>query len=156
MTAAGVLIILDLTLFAISLLGAGLFLVPRLRQAIGKKLVLTSVLCVGAAVTLYFLVVPHEQVFLFNPQIDTVYATGYTDARFLQVEPGMTRAAVTRLIGQPLDSSAAGSQADEEEYKLHYSRDGACSWGDFAWKDASITMSRKGHVLYTSRAMVED
>jgi hypothetical protein len=156
MTAAGILIILDLTLFVISLLGAGLFPVPRLRQAIGKKLVLTSVICVGAGVTLYLLVVPHEQVFLFNPQIDTMYATGYTDARFLQVKPGMTRATVTRLIGQPLDSCAAESQADEKEYKLNYSRDGACSWGDFAWEDASITMSRNGHVLYTSHAMIED
>jgi hypothetical protein len=83
--------------------------------------------CVAALLLVRFL--QPEQLFPFNPAIDTSFATGYTEAGFDAITEGMPAGEVIALIGEPLskrDGPYGGTI-------WQYSADGAFRWWDFAW-----------------------
>ena len=78
----------------------------------------------------FVLVFPGLEFFCpFYPSIDTEYAPGYTDRGFARIQPGMAETEVIALVGNPL---YANRVEDVGEF-WHYSTDGKCTFGDFAW-----------------------
>jgi outer membrane protein assembly factor BamE (lipoprotein component of BamABCDE complex) len=63
----------------------------------------------------------------FYPAIDTTYATGFSDQKFSQIKLAMTKAEVQDALGIPL-----GVQSSSQGELWSYTRDGKCSWGDWA------------------------
>ena len=82
----------------------------------------------------------------FYPSIDTEYAPGYTDRGFFRIRPGMTEAQVRSLIGEPFYTNEVWSYnpPGEDEYDgvyWHYSDDGKCTFGDFAWLQRNVVFT---------------
>ncbi len=84
---------------------------------------------------------PPEGVMIFNPNVDTRFAQDFTEHSFEQAALGMSSNEVVDLLGQPLrvsqydrDNSWPGKPSEV----WFYTGDGACSWGDFAWKGRAI------------------
>jgi len=100
-----------------------------------------------------FAYAPPEGIFLFNPGIDTRYAPGFSEQAFAQVRVGMPEIEVRQLLGEPL--SAFPGHDREYDYILSYTGDGACSWGDFAWKHRWVKI-REGRVQGVDRGWSYD
>ena len=91
---------------------------------------------------------PPEGKLLFYSDIDTRFAPDYSDAQFSQVRVGMTTGVVRRLLGEPsfrvyLTDVPYEHESDDLWF---YACDGACTWGDFAWR-APIVGFRGGIVV---------
>jgi hypothetical protein len=101
----------------------------------------------------------------FNPGIDTVYAAGFSEARFDDVHPGMSAVEVRRLLGPPLHKSAPLYKSYPPRLMTQHSRaveawsytgDGACTWGDFAWLGRYVYFDENGLVTETERRINRD
>lgn len=161
MSVTLVSILADLLLLIASLVMASLLVWPRLRNSNGKGL-LTGALSSGLlCIALFVLVVPHEQVFIFNPRIDTVYAAGFTPAKFSRVQAGMAKPDVVNILGEPFEINRFYSSGEEPSngtpaFVMNYSRDGGSQWGDFAWELKGVALDRNERVMYTYTTMIED
>jgi hypothetical protein len=84
------------------------------------------------------------------PSIDTVYAPGFTNAAFERVKVGMSKEEVRNLIGRPLDthpySSRHPAYHERGDEVWNYTRDGACTWSDWAWLSREVIF-RNGRVV---------
>lgn len=77
-----------------------------------------------------------ELYFYLNPDIDTVYAEGFSWRSLNEVKKGMSVDEVERLLGKPLDYVDLGGFGGE---CYEYSTDGKCGrWCDFAWISARV------------------
>ena len=90
--------------------------------------------------------VPSETVFVLNPSIDTWTPPGFSRSAFLRIEPGLNEAQVIDLVGEPPWRSEPHNPRAEFDRSWGYSRDGACSWCDAAWRSYSVYF-RDGAVL---------
>lgn len=111
----------------------------------------SAVIICGIWVGLLFLVMfpaPPEGKFIFKPDIDTRFADGYSDAAFATVAIGMNVSDVLALLGEPISTyeSANWSFPGDAKTLWWYASDGACAWGDFAWR-APIIGIRDGVVV---------
>ena len=110
------------------------------RKAQPRMLVFVSALLIfGVCVGLLFLLMfpaPPEGKLIFKPDIDTCFADGYSDAAFASVTIGMAASDVLALLGEPMSTQERSSwpYPGDAETLWWYSSDGACSWGDFAWR----------------------
>ena len=66
---------------------------------------------------------------MYSPLIDTEHSETFNPYNVPKVRTGMTREEVIQLIGEPLY---------ERENTMHFTDDGACSFGDFAWYELWI------------------
>ena len=81
---------------------------------------------------LYFIAFWDEDIFVLNPEIDTVFAGNFSKDKYEQVTKGMSTNDVIAIIGQPLSIDRTQKNMGYEEWS--YSCDGALgSWGDKAW-----------------------
>ena len=76
-----------------------------------------------------------------SPSIDTHYADGFSEKTFAQVRVGMTKEQVLELLGAPLGDPSA--QANSQ---WNFTRDGKCSWTDWAWLGRTIVF-KDGRVV---------
>ncbi len=87
-------------------------------------------------ITLAFIFFP-ERKFIFDPLIDTKFSTPHTFKNFKDVTVGMDTIQVEELIGRPMSRSFSVKYSKCKNVTnsnlFNYSKDGACSWGDFAW-----------------------
>lgn len=113
--------------------------------------VLAALIGFGAVAAVLFAFLPGESYNYIWPSIDTVYAAGFSERAFSQVTTGMQASAVLQLLGPPLDKQLRTN--DEETW--YYSRDGRCSWGDFAWLARTITL-REGRVISVEKRVYYD
>jgi len=88
---------------------------------------------------------------VFWPSIDTVYSKGFSEKAFSQVSPGMSKADVLQLLGEPL---GIDEHHDRDE-TWWYSNDGRCWFGDFAWLGRSVTFTNSV-VMLTERKIYYD
>ena len=72
--------------------------------------------------------IPCESYNYIYPNIDTTYATGYTERGFSEIATGMHMQRVEQILGTPLIAWTNKSHA-----AWYYTKDGKCAWGDFAW-----------------------
>lgn len=77
-----------------------------------------------------------EDYFPLCPSIDTVFASGYSEANFDLVVKGMTREEVVNLLGRPFTIQ----KYSDRKIRYDFSHDGACAWlgCDFAWLGRSV------------------
>ncbi len=132
------------------------------------RLVTLLVVAIGLYVGIIFFVL--EQVFPFYPEIDTEFAANFSKPKFETVRVGMSAEQVEALLGKPFTRTDGGSGGcwdgsrarfselfDSSELMPEiplppqsvemespevwtYSKDGACSWFDFAWLEYRIEM----------------
>jgi hypothetical protein len=109
-----------------------------------KRTVLLAVATIPLLILLFIALWAYgrmEAYCFFNPDIDTEYATGFSEERFAMAEIGMSGVAVEAILGKPMEVSN-GPNGKEIWW---YSRDGKCWWGDFAWKGRALVFSN--HVV---------
>jgi hypothetical protein len=78
----------------------------------------------------------------FRPDIDTIFACGYSDEKFDRLGEGASAAEVRRLLGEPLAESHDLDGATVWWYTAH----GKCTWGNFAWLGRAVRI-RAGVVV---------
>jgi hypothetical protein len=110
-----------------------------------KRTIFNGILVVSTMILVPFGFEPPEGKFIFNPDIDTHYTTGYTETHFQEIAAGMTEKQVAALWGEPFSKITVDSNKDYDTVWL-YTNDGACSWGDFAWKRKQIEL-KNGFVV---------
>ena len=95
------------------------------------KTLKTSVqLAAIAAVLFLFWCYSHSESYcIFYPNIDTHYASGYSETAFGKVVTGMTYQAVQDLLGSPLH----GHTNKDASVRWCYTDDGNALCGDWAW-----------------------
>lgn len=93
---------------------------------------LLVVMLTAVVVSLGYLLVPEAYCF-FNPSIDTHYTAGFSERKFAEVRAGMTREEVIALLGEPF-----GGSAERASSRWSYTRDGKCTWKDWAWLGREI------------------
>lgn len=77
----------------------------------------------------------HMEVYcFFCPSIDTTFSKAFSEESFSQVRPGMPKADVLKMLGEPL---SIVEHPDQDE-TWWYSQDGRCRFGDFAWLGRSV------------------
>jgi hypothetical protein len=91
---------------------------------------------------LLFFPAPPEGKFPIYSDIDTRFAPGYTDQRFDLVSVGMSESNVVAILGQPMyrQERSRWPFPGDADFLWWYSQDGACSWGDYAWRAPIIGM----------------
>jgi hypothetical protein len=75
------------------------------------------------------------------PYIDTKFAADFSKKKFNLVNLGIKYNEVKNLIGAPLEFSEKmlpKTQNTSASFIASYSRDGKCTWSDFAWKSFDI------------------
>jgi outer membrane protein assembly factor BamE (lipoprotein component of BamABCDE complex) len=98
-----------------------------------------------------FAFVPCENYNYIYPSIDTKFAPGFSEHGFSQITTGMQASVVMQILGAPLYQ---GPNNDDTE-TWAYTRDGKCSWGDFAWLGREITF-RDGQVILVVKRVYYD
>jgi hypothetical protein len=134
----------------------------------GMRLVTLLVVAIGLYVAIIFFAV--EQVFPFYPEIDTQFSANFSKSKFEAVSAGMSAKEVEALLGEPFTRTEGGwggcwdgsrarlsewldtsegsfeiplppESLEKESLEVwSYSKDGACSWFDFAWLEYRIEM----------------
>jgi hypothetical protein len=87
------------------------------------------------------------------PGIDTCYAAGYSEDAFDRIPGGGTRDDVRKLLGAPLYIQAESVPNGTEIW--HYTGDGKCTWGDWAWLVRTVTFEN-GRVVATEKRIAND
>jgi hypothetical protein len=106
--------------------------------------------CFGAVLTLMWFYT--ESYFPLYPLIDTQLPQGFSEQKFEQIAPGMTKAEVAAILpGSP----EMGSIYWQESYWL-YGNDGGCGWCDMAWIGFGIQFDETGNVASTERSVYRD
>jgi hypothetical protein len=113
-----------------------LIIKKRIRHTSLKGTILNIALVVITMIFVPFGITPPEGKFIFNPDIDTLYSSGYSDRQFKKVSIGMNEEEVMELLGEPFHKNTVDWAADFNVIWL-YSGDGASSH-DFAWKRKQI------------------
>ena len=73
-----------------------------------------------------------EDICLFYPEIDTIFAPNFSKEKFKKIQIGMSKQDVRRIAGDPLGVSVSRCGEFVEEWG--YSRDGTLgAFGDKAW-----------------------
>jgi hypothetical protein len=93
------------------------------------------------------------------PYIDTQLASTFKIEDWEKVKIGMKRNQVDSLFGAPLSSNLGRltSEAPLTTYaEMHYSMDGKCSFGDFAWRSFDVYLDSTDTVIATSSKWWED
>lgn len=80
-----------------------------------------------------------------KPDIDTVYAPNFTQAKFDSIKPGLDSVQVISLLGQPLERQ----QLDNSQCLWYYTNDGKCTFGDYAWLGREVYINANGKVVQT-------
>jgi len=103
---------------------------------------------IGTSLHFFLGLVPPEGKFLLYPDIDTEFAPGYTDESYVSIKIGMTESNVVKFLGTPMSTQERSSWPfpGDADIIWWYSSDGACSWGDFAWR-APIVGFKNGVVV---------
>jgi hypothetical protein len=102
-----------------------------------KKIVLSILFVITLPMTLLSYT-PPEGIFPFNPDIDTKYTPGYSEAKFKQIIAGMTKNDVLSILGEPFSKSKVDWDWANVDNIWLFTSDGACSWSDFAWKRKQV------------------
>ncbi len=85
-----------------------------------------------SSLVVFFLISGGETVHLLRPDIDTVYAPGYSHEALSKIRPEDTKEQVLAALGPPLE---------KREAVWFYSGDGAWDTGDAAWRAVTIEFS---------------
>lgn len=93
-----------------------------------------------------------ESYFLFYPLIDTTKSEKFTLRNFDKIEPGMTRAQVRTLIGDPVEN--AGQYGEPCEGQT--SDNAAPFLYDFAWLASSVCYDESDKVIATKKMWIPD
>ncbi len=115
-----------------------------------------------------------ETIFKFNPEIDTLLSSKLVKDQFALINAGMDRNEVVKLLGEPFEKHeylpGSGSCWNGESNNIgdfnlgfnfpsietlqeeiwSFSKDGACSWFDFAWLEYRVVFL-DGIVVRTER-----
>ena len=120
-----------------------------------------------------------ESIFSLDPEIDTLFTENFSKENYVKIKTGMTKDEVLRLLGKPFEEQlyASGGACLQEsqsifsigdfmapieinfqlpsldsplEDTLSYSKDGACSWFDFAWLEYKVILI-DGSVIRTEQ-----
>ena len=118
--------------FALAFLAARRIAPPSKPVGIGVFVLFTALAALHFGIGLE----PPEGKFIFYPDIDTAFAPGYSNQAFAEVAIGMTESNVLSRLGQPASRQEKSSWSfpGDAQTLWWYSHDGACSWGDFAWR----------------------
>lgn len=126
------------------------FVVAKLQTSPSKLVYISTFLVFGILVGLCFIVVlVPEGKFIFYPDIDTYFASGYSNEAFDSITNGMTELQVKKLLQEPLYKSEYGADnhfPGKPDAVWFYTGDGACSWADFAWRSRAVCF-RNGVVV---------
>ena len=125
--------------------------VPRRLPWSWPRVLMVLALSLAGLFALLDLVGGGERRSLLWPGIDTHYAPGYSEQAFSTIKPGMTRAQVDALMTRPL----AITQVSPDTVRYHYTSDGKCPWGDFAWKGREV-LFKNGVVVEIYRDWYHD
>jgi outer membrane protein assembly factor BamE (lipoprotein component of BamABCDE complex) len=106
---------------------------------VGVLVAIAGYLCVGM-----------ESYCLIYPGIDTHYTQGFSQRKFAKVQPGMTKAEVLNLLGEPIGGPEAVASSH-----WSYTRDGKCRWADWAWLGREIVFADDRVVEAISRVYYE-
>ncbi len=83
---------------------------------------------------------------LFDPYIDTTFATNYSPEKFEKIEIGMTVNDVIKIVGEPL--RIGQSYKDTLNKTYDYTKDGKNHHGDFAWYNSSLEIDTNKRVIF--------
>lgn len=115
-------------------------------------------------IAFFILILFPEQYFTPAPAIGTTFAKGYDEARFDQIQPGMSRDEVIALLGDPLEKMTlvgGGMMVALEQGERNtsmpagsaemwsYSQDGGIGIWDFAWLGRYVYFDDAGKVTGT-------
>jgi hypothetical protein len=119
--------------------------IRRQFEDLRQPLIVVTVSCV----ILYALLLysKSEMVFIFDPWIDTNMSPGFSEKAFQKVKVEMSEQEVVRFLGQPLNKV----QKESGDVEWWFTRDGKCSWGDFAWMARVLVLSN--HVVVEVHSM---
>ena len=94
-----------------------------------------------------------ESYFPLYPTIDTQLPLGFSEEKFTQIKPGMTRTEVAAVLpGSPEPESLPWN-----ETTWQYGNDGGCNgWCDLAWIGFSIGFDPAGRVTDLERSIYMD
>ncbi|HLP90977.1 MAG TPA: hypothetical protein VK184_20630 [Nostocaceae cyanobacterium] len=92
-----------------------------------------------------------ESEFFLNPLIDTQLPPGFTLKKFEQIQPGMTKAQVLKILPPAMEIYTSNNHI-----VWGYGEDGAAPFGDFAWFRFEIEFDQQEKVLRTKREVFHD
>jgi len=75
-----------------------------------------------------------ESYYIFNPEIDTVYAPNFSKQKFSIIEIGMLKREVKSTLGEPISTYENKSKSI-----WFYSNDGGCDNCDAAWQQWTVS-----------------
>jgi hypothetical protein len=91
-----------------------------------------------------------ENYFTFYPLIDTNLASGFSQAKFDTIQPGMDKNEVLKILGEPLGNYKLSSD-------WSYSSDGKCGWlCDLAWISYKLHFNDEGKVIHKEQRIYND
>jgi hypothetical protein len=115
-----------------------------------NRLLSNMALGVAAVGLVFWCYAQTESYCFFAPAVDTKFASGFSEASFARVQPGLPESEVRDRLGSPLFTTTDG----EGHQLWWYSKDGKFRWGDWAWLgrcvefDAGVVRRTVSCVIY--------
>jgi hypothetical protein len=102
---------------------------------------------------------------LFNPYIDTQFASKYSPNKFEKITIGMSESDIVEILGKPLYKGDGYKNSLNVNY--HYTGDGKLlnndkdAWkknyyDDFAWYQSSLEINKKGKIIAIYKGWCHD
>lgn len=92
----------------------------------------------------------------FNPWVDTIVSSGFSEEKFKTIKIGMDTVEVQSIIGIPLYTRNDTSNNDSNYQIWVYTSDGKFKHGDFAWLSRSLFINKDGRVEEISSFIAYD